>query len=243
MKKTYFNIILLGLTSMVLLACKGELETEGISRITYFPEFVLEGDELMVISPGDPFTEPGVKALENGVELQVESVVTGRFTGYKGSAIGTASDEYTVTYSAVNQDGFPGSATRTILAVNTGDFAPSIEGIYSSTTIRTTGEAYEGIRVLIWKTGPDTYEISQGIGGFYGQGRNYGDGYIARGATVAINDLGANDFTFGQMQFPVWGNTVDITEMTIDVAARTISYHVVADFGGQWDIVLTQVQP
>ncbi|MDH5399989.1 MAG: DUF5011 domain-containing protein [Cyclobacteriaceae bacterium] len=242
--KIFINKSILFLLLMPLLfGCKGDLETEGISRITYFPDFEMEGDALIIISPGESFTDPGIKAFENGVELSVSSSVTGRFSGYKGGAVGTEPDEYIITYEAVNADGFPGMASRTVIAVNTGDFAPSIEGIYSATTTRSTGESYSGIRVLIWNTGGNTYEISHGIGGFYGGGRNYGDGYLARGGTITINDIGAGDFSFGQMQFPIWGNTVDITDMTIDVATRTISYSTLADFGGVWDVVLTQVQP
>lgn len=239
------NLIYIGslLVVFILSGCERDLETEGVYRVTYFPTFeVVDGDQVVVSAPGDSFTDPGASASEDGVELEVTTRVSGRYTGYSGDAIGAAIDEYTFTYSAINGDGYPGTANRTVAVSNTGDFAPSIEGMYSAHVTRSTGVEYDGHLVMIWETStPGTYEISGLIGNYYADGTGYGDGYLCRGGTVTVNDIATNDFDFGQGQFPIWLNTVDITDMTVDVATRTITYNTLADFGGQWNIVLTQL--
>lgn len=239
------NLIYMGslLVLFVLAGCEKDLETEGSYRVTYFPSFEVEdGDEVAITPPGAGFTDPGVTAEEDGVQLEITTTVTGRYTGFSGSEVGTDLDEYTYTYSAVNGDGFPGTATRTVAVTNTGDFAPSLEGMYSALVTRSTGVQYDGHLVMIWETAtPGTYEITGLIGNYYADGSGYGDGYLCRGGTVTVNDIATNDFDFGQGQFPIWGNTIDITDMTVDVATHTITYNTLADFGGEWNVVLTQL--
>ena len=97
-----------------LVACNNDLESEGVSRITYFPEFVLEGSDFVITDDASSYTEPGIEVLEQGSPIDFTTTYTGRYTGYSGTTIGTDDDQYTVTYDAVNRDGFAASASRTV---------------------------------------------------------------------------------------------------------------------------------
>ena len=249
MKRYRYNKInvsaLIVALSIALFSCNEEGDSVGISTKTFFPSFELTGGDLLVVPEGSAFTDPGVLATENGQELAVTSEVVGRFTGFSGSnTIGADPDQYIFTYSAINGEGHSGTDVRNVVRINTGDFASSIEGAYSASTTRSTGEAFANILVLIWETAPGVYEITHGLGGFYGDagGRNFGDDFLLRGLGVTVNDISTNDFTFSQGQFPTWGNVADIQSMTVDVATRTITYNIRADFGGVWDVVLTQMR-
>ncbi|MGL1886048.1 MAG: DUF5012 domain-containing protein [Reichenbachiella sp.] len=236
----YIYIVILAVLT-IFTGCDGDKETEGVSRITYFPSFESEGEFYVEIGVGDPYTDVPVMATEDGQELEVTtSNWVGRYTGYSGATVGTVMDEYVATYTAVNGDGFPGSTTRTVAVVESGDMTTSIAGRYSTTTTRTTGESYSDVEIWISELSPNVYGISCLVGGFYGFGRAYGDGYLCAGGTITVVDLATNDFTFGQGQFPAWGNTVDIQTMTVDAATRTITINSLADFGGIWDFVMVQ---
>ncbi|MEP4532774.1 MAG: BT_2262 family domain-containing protein [Cyclobacteriaceae bacterium] len=227
--------------AVLFVACD-EDDTANTSSITYYPVFEVTGAAVLQLGTSEDFSDPGVVATEQGTEIDVTTSFVGRFSGYSGASLPNEVDEYSVLYSAVNVDGFAGTTSRTLYRVDNGDMTTSISGLYSATVVRSTGVMYSDINVLVWEKSPGVFEISHGIGGYYGEGSGFGDGYLARGATVTVNDLATNDFTFGQMQFPIWGNVVDITSMTVNAGAKTITYHTLADFGGEWDITLTQIQ-
>ena len=63
-----------------------------------------------------------------------------------------------------------------------GDLVNSIEGVYTSTVVRDNVSApqYDDMKyVIIKKVDTDTYELSDGIGGYYDLGRAYGIAYAA----------------------------------------------------------------
>lgn len=228
----------------MLQGCNRDLESEGISTITYFPEFVLEGDDFYLIDEGSDFVEPGITVLEQGAEIPYTATYRGRYTGYSGNTIGTAPDQYNLSYNAVNRDGFTATASRTIAEVTTGDLVNSIEGAYSSNPVRITGLSYSPNLVLIWKIAPDVYEISCSVGGFYADGRGDGDGSLSRGGTITINNLATNDFTFTPGFIDNFGLNVGITSMTVDAATKTISFVAQGNFAnGTWNVTMTQIQP
>ncbi len=227
-----------------LAACNNDLATEGLSRITYFPEFVLEGEDWYLIDEGEDFVDPGIKVLEQGQEIPFTQTFTGRYSGYVGSEIGSEPDQYTLTYRAVNQEGFPATTSRTVVAVNTGDLVNSISGAYWSDAVRVTGVSYDPVLVLIWEVEPNVYEISCSVGGFYADGRGDGDISLARGGTIKVNNLAANDFTFTPAFFESFQLNVAITSMTVDPATKTITFVAEGDFAnGKWTVTMTQIQP
>ncbi|NQU53069.1 MAG: DUF5012 domain-containing protein [Bacteroidetes bacterium] len=222
-----------------LAGCEKEYDS-FITKITYYPTFEMAGSGKIVVIDPDVYTEPGVTATEDDNELEVTTSVDGLYQGHSGSAIGTDHDIYSFSYSAGNSDGYDGSVERTVIYVNTGDLVNSLEGYYKGTTTRTTGEAYSDIDVIIFKIADNKYGLSHAIGGWYSYGRVYGPDFTAKGTEITVNDMASNDFSFTSAYTDGWPNEFQVKTMTVDVGSKTISYHSEADFGGVWDIVLTQ---
>jgi len=228
-----------------LVACNNDLETEGLSRTTYFPEFVMEGSDLIITDDAAGYSEPGIEVLEQGAPIDFTTTYTGRYTGFSGTTLGTDDDEYTVTYNAVNRDGFAASATRTVVITSTGDFETSIEGLYLAETTRISGEAYDNLLVMVTEVSPGVFMITDALGGFYSDGRALGDDYLVLGLEVTVNDLATNDFTYTADVERADGIAMEVSDLAIDPATKTISFHTAAPSlaSGDWDITLTQIQP
>jgi hypothetical protein len=240
MKKISIFILL----GAALMGCNRDLETEGLSRITYFPEFVLEGEDFYFIDAGENFPEPGITVLEQGAEIPFTATYQGRYSGYTGTTIGTQPDQYTLVYNAENRDGFQASAARTIVAANTDDLITGIEGAYLADPVRINGVSYDPSVVLIWEIEPNVYEISCSVGGFYADGRGDGDVSLASGGTITVNNLATNDFTFTPGFVSSFASEIGITSMTVDPATKTITFVAEGDFAnGTWNVTMTQIQP
>jgi hypothetical protein len=244
MKKLFIYMSLIAAT---LISCNEDLETEGISTITYFPDFILTGEDLYVVDIGEPFTDPGIVVQEKGTEIPFNFIYTGRYTGYSGSVIGTELDQYFLTYSATNSDGFTTARSRTIARIPTGDFVNSIEGAYLSSIERVDGESYSNIIVLVTQVEPGVFRVSCALGGFYADGRGIGDDFLVEGFEITINDLASNDFTYEDDVVRIADESeMVVSDVKIDTEARTISFKTTADAtftNGEWDITLTQIQP
>lgn len=242
MKSYTRRIVITGLMAASLAACERELDSMGVTtKITYYPVFELEGETDMVIPANEPFTLPGATATEQGTEIPVSVSIAGTYFAGAVNGIDTSvPDIYHVTYSAVNVDGFPGTATRTVFVKPpTGDLVNSIEGTYLSTSLRDPSAAgdYEDMEyVYIIKTGENTYQLSDVIGGYYDLGREYGPAYAGPGATITANNIAANDFTFGDpVPVGAFGGEGVITSMTVSAADKTITYNV------EWDVYTFKV--
>lgn len=199
------------------------------SIVTEYPVITVQGDDPIFISVDEAFTDPGAIAMIGDEEVPVTTTYIGTFSGTTSSTLDTSvADIYTASYSAMNGDGFSGTATRQIIVANTGDLTTSIEGLYRSTVVRNGagGPQYTDMEyVLIWKTGDNTYEISDAFGGYYDIGRAYGPTYITPGATIVANDIATNDFSFpGTQSNATFGGSSEITGMTVDANAGTIDF-------------------
>lgn len=115
MKNKIILILLVVAIQFAFTGCR-DLESEGVSKITYYPTITLTGDQWMTVAQGGSYTEPGVAALEG--ENQI-SVVTG------GDAVDTSTPGvYTITYTATNRDGFALTTYRYV-----GVISPAVAGI------------------------------------------------------------------------------------------------------------------
>ena len=229
-------------SSCFFTSCETE-DTANVSDVTNYAVFELAGSDEVLLSKGDEYVEPGATATEAGDPVDVSTTISSGL--FRGNAFdNTISDIYTVSYSAVNKDGFEASASRTLVVGESGDLETDLSGVYTSTIERNgvSGAATNDIHyVLIWKKSDGVYEISDGIGGYYMYGRGYGIAYAARPATIKVN--GPNDFTPGP-SFPVgaFGGTATITEFSTDPAAKTIDFTTDWDAGYIFKVHLEQVQ-
>lgn len=246
----YNKLIYILFAALALSFTGCEKKYEDLSKITYFPEFTVEGESEIIQQLGEPYTDGSVTATEAGNPLEVKITVTGEMTGYSGTTVNVdAFDKYVITYSATNADGFNGSVSRTVYVIPpAGDLVTSIEGLYLGNVQRTPAFAvlaqYSDLQyIYIWKTGDNTYEISHAIGGYYSIGRGYGYDFAFQGAVITATDIPSNSFSISQALAPGFGNVVDISEFTVDPINRMISFTGTADFdNGVFHVQLEQVQ-
>jgi hypothetical protein len=246
MKKILASLFIL---SILFAGCEKDITTEDVSQITYFANFTVEGESLIYHDLGTPYTDAAVTAEEDGQELPVEVSVSGEITGYSGTTVNTdVMDKYVISYSAINSDGFPAAATRTVVVGKSGDLVNSIEGVYTSSVQRApafaASDQYNDMEyIFITKTGDNTYEISGAIGGYYYIGRDYGYAYAAQGAVITANSIPANDFSITQASIPGFGLDIDITNFTVDPDSKMITFTGAGDFGdGEFHVQLKQIQ-
>jgi len=105
--------------------------TVGISKITQYPVFTLNGSQYVSIVKGGTYTDAGATAKEGSNDLKVTTT---------GSVNTNVVGVYNINYSATNKDGFEGSTARTVIVLPSADAGIDISGKYSgySTTATIT---------------------------------------------------------------------------------------------------------
>lgn len=240
---------------ITMLSCGPEDEIN--SKVTNYPVFTVNSPEQdpIFVEQGEAFTDPGATATVGGVEAEVTTTYEGRYRGnvFVGTLDTNVSDIYSVEYSAINEDGFAGAATRQVIVAETGDLVNSISGLYTSTVFRNgvqpaaNPQDYTDIEyMLIWQNPDGSYEISDSFGGWYLFGRAIADSETP-GGTIIANNIAANDFSFpGTQTNSYFGGTSEITAMTVDPDTKTINFTCVwqADAATTYTftVTLTQVQ-
>lgn len=226
------KIFLFLFAAVVLYSCS-ESETGDVSRVTNFPNFQLNGDDVIFVHKGDAFTDPGVIVTEGETEIDYTTTVTGLYRG--GTTLDTNVDDvYLITYTATNQDGFSGSASRTIIVAETGDLVNSIAGLYRTTVFRNNAQPAANPQdytdrewILIWENGDGTFGISDAFGGWYLFGRAI-PGSETPGTVIVANNIATNDFSFpGTQTNSYFGGTSEMTEMTVNAESDTIDFKTV----------------
>ena len=146
--KRFRIIYILFVAAGLLSGCERELETEGISKITYFPTLTMNGEQWNSVLVGQPFTDPGVEATEN--ENQIEVIV-------EGSVDSNVPGVYVLAYTATNKDGFSSSIRRYVGVITPEAEAADISGTY----MRDAGAF--GVSTVT-KLGPGLYQTDN-VGG------------------------------------------------------------------------------
>jgi len=125
MKKSilYIGLLLLG---VVMFSCNKQSfdypeGTVGISKITQYPEFTLNGPQYVSIVKGSTYTDAGATAKEGSNDLKVTTT---------GSVNTNVVGVYNINYSATNKDGFEGSTSRTVIVLPSADAGIDISGKY-----------------------------------------------------------------------------------------------------------------
>ncbi|UKJ07687.1 DUF5011 domain-containing protein [Solitalea lacus] len=146
--KRYINLIVF-IACICVSSCK-EYDTNypegyvGSSKVTSYPILTLNGDRYVALVNGGTFTDPGATATEGGQDVPV--TVSGTVDPSKPGV-------YTLTYTAVNSDGFSASINRTVV-VATVD-ASAINNDFSGRYARSTNAS-----VAVWtKIAPGVYTV------------------------------------------------------------------------------------
>lgn len=122
----------------------------GISTVTHYVVLTLKGDAFQSVVQNSSFTDSGATAFENGAAVSYT---------VSGSIDLTTLGIYTLTYSAVNKDGYSSSITRNVAVI------PSAElpGVDLSGSYHNVGSA--SLTAAIRKLAPGVYYTSNCWGG------------------------------------------------------------------------------
>jgi hypothetical protein len=146
-------------------SCKKDTEIEnanqvGSSKIIYFPSIAINGDAVLVVQPGQTFTDPGATAILNGDTIKYTTTGT----------VGTAPGVYNLTYTAVNAQGYSASDIRAVVILDASVIANDWSGTYTRTT---------GVPSTWTKIGPGEYTVE-----------NPGGAAGVTGTVIAVNYTG-----------------------------------------------------
>lgn len=225
MKKVIYSLLffcgLIGLWSC-------EKTTEGLTDVTYYVNFEMNGDDPMLVQVGSSFTDPGVVALEGEEDVTASVTIN---SDVNASQIGL----YSVSYSAENADGFSSSVKRTVIVYDPA-VTTDASGNYtvdSSVSYRNMNGAQAPFKgdfsVSVELVAPGIFAVSDFLGGWYDQGAAYGSTYAMKGyfklnADNTIEPL--SSFVAG------WGDSMDrMTGGKYDPETGQITWSV--DYAGQ----------
>lgn len=257
MMKKIFNTVVAGLVLVAAMtSCTND--PAGLTQITYYPVFTLEGGinggSVYTVPVGSTYADPGYSAVEGSEDVTNKVVVT--IADINGDPVSSISTDkptlYTVTYTAVNADGFSASATRTVFVYDP-SVTTSMAGTYSTDMTETKyganktafsayaasyGNTDQCVGIEFTELAPGIYSVNDLFGGWYEQIRGYGNSYAMTGY-VCLNA----DNTIDLMSSLVagWGDSLDyIKNGKYDPATGKISYSL--SYAGQIfiDIVLNK---
>lgn len=186
MKKILFYTLLFCLASVGFTSCSDDEELTD-SKITYYPEMEIQGDEFTILPIGTPYVDKGCKGT-----LQGEDCTSGIVTEGVEDVDHNTAGLYYVTYSYTNKDGYLTKAKRTV-AVCDPSITTDIEGKYkvqsgSYRDYNSAQEEFAKYSVTIEKAAPGLFYISDLLGGYYDQGRGYGSQYAMTGYIQLLSD-------------------------------------------------------
>ncbi len=173
-------------------ACEPDYETEGVSRITYFNDIELIGEDNLVVEQGGTYTEPGAKAFEDETDVSDQVVISGNID------VNTVGD-YTVSYYIENVDGFGKTITRKVFVL------PADRKISDEYDGKYTGTNSTGVypsAVTITHLGEGLYYCTDLIAARYEKGFEYGSAYRIPGYFY-INTAGTE--YYGLTTSSPWG--------------------------------------
>ena len=236
MKKIYlFGLLALGM--LALSSCNDDNDELTDSRLTYYADLQMEGDEFMVIPVGSNFVDPGCKGTLAGEDITNDIKIVGA-DDVDPNTVGF----YYITYSAVGSDGYPASVERTVCVYDpsvttdiSGDYTVQ-EGSYRYWFSSGAVVPFSGYPVSIEEIVPGIFSISDMMGGYYDVRAGYGPRYAMNGYIQLTGDneiLALSAFVTG------WGDSYDeFYNGSYDPETETVTFDL--DYGGsmQFHIIL-----
>jgi hypothetical protein len=234
--KKYSKIVVLFLGVLLFVSCH-DVTTDGISKVTYYVTFEMDGDELFLLPVGEDYVEPGVKAIENGEDVSSKMDTD---NPVDKDEVGL----YTITYSAKNADGFSNSVTRQVIVYDpsiTTDIAGnySVDLSYSHRLQFSNGATimYANMQglygfgdfstyvVALTKIAPGIFSVSDLFSGYYVEGRGYAKTYAMTGY-ISLK----SDDTIDLLSSIVagWGDSLyDLEDGVYDPATESLEWGAV----------------
>ena len=219
MKKIFLSLML-GMSLFSLTSCNDSKDELTDSRLTYYVKLDMQGDAFVQVPIGSTYTDAGCTATMNGEDATSRIITTGL------DAIDTnTAGLYTVTYSAVNNDGFPASVSRTVAVCD-----PTITTDISGTWTVQAGShrLYNGAKtpyadytVKIRKDAPGIFYVSDFLAGWYDQRAGYGSSYACKGYVQLLAD---GKLVCLESFVPGWADSLEDFEGSYDEATGTIEW-------------------
>ncbi len=192
--------------SMFFVGCKKE--SEGKTRITYYPVITLEGDAVLVVEKGSEFVDPGFTCTMGEEDVTDQVTVTGEVNTDEGGF-------YTIVYTSPNnEDGFGATASRQVIVHESNPLEFSTFAT-DPASFRVYGEGDpvamgEGFTVnLTYHLGDNIFVIDDMFGGWYAQRAGYGSTYAMQGI-IQIKDDNSIELLDSFVQG--WGDSLDYLE-------------------------------
>ena len=247
MKKIFLYGLMLCSTVFGFTSCNDDEDQLSDTRITYYVNMDLQGEEMTLIPLGSAYQDAGCKAELNG-EDYTSKIVTVGLEDVDVNTVGF----YDIVYTAVNPDGYSASVSRTVVVYDP-TVTASIAGTYStdmeaskygakknpfSAYAANYGNTSQCVGIKFTEVAPGIYYVNDLLGGWYNQIRGYGTKYCMTGY-VSLNP--DNTLTLQSSYITGWGDGLDYIEDTAcDPAAGKISYSL--SYAGQifMDIVLNK---
>lgn len=154
------KIFVLVCCALTIFSCKKDKiistpDEVGISKVTYFPILTVAGDPIIAVANGGTFTDPGVTAKAGSSNVPVTTSGT----------VNTSQDGvYSLSYTAVNKDGFSASASRTVVVYTT--MPDAVANDFSGTYLRSA----TGVNSYWTKLAPGVYIVANPGGAASGAG-------------------------------------------------------------------------
>lgn len=225
MKKNIIYAMLLALGVITLASC--DKDTEGLSRITTYAVLEMNGESFVKVNVGGSFNDPGCVATMGGEDVSDQIQVNSNLDTSKPGF-------YNVSYVVYNEDGFPASASRTVMVVDPNNFASSYLG-----ESEFGARHYYNAPINITKRADGTYLIDDLAGGFYCYGRYPGYEPTYDFHLEAILQLNADNTIEALAQGSwYWGDPMEAVSGSYDPATGTIK--LVMDFGAPFYVTLTK---
>lgn len=215
MKKILYSLFV----SLAFVFASCDESTQDTSKITYFIDLELEGETTMLWPKGTPFADPGYMAILDGEDVTSEVIVSGVLNVNTPGV-------YTLSYAAVNIDGFANTKQRTIFVY---DPTPSTleTGIYTVSkdsyrdrdgAVVTYGKEYT---ITIFQAEPGKFYTSDFFGGWYDQRAGYGSSYAMNGHfTLKADDT----LELVNSHVDGWGDSLNGITGSYDPVTKTITW-------------------
>ena len=221
MKKIYLFGLLLAGVLLGLTSCNDDKDELTDSRLTYYADLQMQGDEFMLVPVGSKFVDPGCTGTLAGEDITDKIVVDGA-DEVDPNTLGF----YYITYSAVGSDGYPASVERTVCVYDP-SITLDISGVYDTDMNATMyygkvngvtdwypfavfaagyGNTSQCTDIEFTQIVPGIYYVNDIFGGWYEQIRGYGSRY-AMTAYVSVD----NDGNIGLLSSYIagWGDGID----------------------------------
>ena len=236
MKKIFLYATALLLSSVAFTSCNDDKDELTDSRLTNYVVLEVQGDDFVVWPLGTEYVDEGCKATLAGEDASSRLIVDGEVDS---NEVGF----YQITYSAVNDDGFPISATRTVCVYDpnsTVDISGQYDVDMNASIYLNNGKTYADRAAYYGNTTqctgitfeqflPGIFYCNDLFGGWYAQIRGYGAGY-AMTAYVSVDDEGNVELL--DSYTPTWGDSLDyIEDSTYDFDTKTIN--ITLSYAGQ----------